>query len=222
MLHDPVKEITLRSLYRSRGSGRIAAMTHSDQSPAQWIEIDATAIRHNLTLLRSNLSPDSKLAAVVKANAYGHGLDCVGPLAAELCDWLAVHSAEEARQIRRLGIRLPVLIMGFLPPAEIHGLDSDMHILTSTEETLQWLGEYRQRSGAALPVHLKVETGTHRQGVPVSKLPAMCRCAAARGLEVVGVATHFANIEDTLDHSFALEQLDRFRQSILSIHQSNI
>lgn len=188
-------------------------MKSSEHSPAQWIEIDATAIRHNLRLLRSKLNPGCILAAVVKSNAYGHGLDCVVPVATELCDWLAVHSAEEARQIRRLGNRLPILIMGFLPPAEIHDLDPDTHVLVSTAETLDWLGAYRQSSGIALPVHLKVETGTHRQGVSAAKLPAMCHHAAGQGLDVVGVATHFANIEDTLDHSFALQQLDSFRQS---------
>ena len=94
-------------------------MMSNRPSQAQWIEIDGAAIRQNLALLRSNLHPDTAMAAVVKSNAYGHGLACVGPVAAEHCEWLAVHRAEEARQIRHLGIRLPIMIMGFVPPSEI-------------------------------------------------------------------------------------------------------
>lgn len=191
-----------------------AMMKHDDGRAAQWIEIDAAAIRHNLDLLRTTISPGTKLAGVVKANAYGHGLDCVAPIAADICDWLAVHSAEEARQIRRLGIGLPVLVMGFLPPYELAELDSDIHILVSTEETLRWLGAYRRRTGVALPVHFKIETGTHRQGAAAGHIPDLCRAAADEGLEVVGVATHFANIEDTLDHTYALQQLKLFSQSV--------
>jgi alanine racemase len=66
----------------------------------------------------------------------------------------------------------------------------------------------------SLPVHLKVDTGTHRQGVSVGELPTVCRVAAREGLEVVGVATHFANIEDTLDHGFAGTQRDLFERAL--------
>jgi alanine racemase len=185
-----------------------------DGQRAQWIEVDAAALRHNLELLRATINPSTKLAGVVKANAYGHGLNVVAPVVAGICDWLAVHSAEEARQIRRLGIDLPVLIMGFLPPFELTDLDNDIHVLVSTEETLHWLGDFRRRAGTALPVHLKVETGTHRQGAPVGHISDLCKVAAREGLEVVGVATHFANIEDTLDHTYALQQLKVFRESV--------
>jgi len=177
------------------------------------MEVDAAALRQNLQVLRSVVTPGAGMAAVVKANAYGHGLDQVAPLAAKEAEWLAVHSAAEARRIRELGLKLPVLVMGFVSPGELFDLDQDVHLLVSTPESLGWLGEYRRRSGVALPVHLKVETGTHRQGVDVDSLPVLCRAAAAEGLEVVGLATHFANIEDTLEHDFARSQLDRFHRA---------
>ena len=181
---------------------------------SHWIEVDTGALRHNLTLFRRTVGAGTQLAAVVKANAYGHGLEQVAPVAAEEADWLAVHAAGEARALRGMGIQAPILVMGFVPPWELEGLDRDIHLLVSSVEALAWVGEHRRRTGASLPVHLKVDTGTHRQGVPVGELPAVCRVAAREGLEVVGVATHFANIEDTLDHGFAGSQRDLFDRAL--------
>jgi len=189
-------------------------MAKDELRRSQWIEVSARALRHNLGLFRRILKADTILAAVVKANAYGHGLRQVAPLALRTADWLAVHSAEEAREIRRLGLNAPVLIMGFVPPAELYDLDSEIHVFVSTEEVLTWLGDYRRKSGISLPVHLKVNTGTHRQGFAIERLSAMCRSAARQGLSVVGLATHFANIEDTLEHQFANQQLDDFRCAV--------
>ncbi len=176
----------------------------------QKIEVEAGALRHNLQLFRAVLPAGTRLAGVVKANAYGHGLEQVAPVAAAECDWLAVHAAAEARRIRAVGVGVPILVMGFVPPSELAGLDRDVHLMISTPESIEWAGEYAGRSGVRLPLHLKVETGTHRQGVPPSQLPSLCRVAARAGLDVVGVATHFANIEDTLEHDFARRQMEAF------------
>ena len=185
-------------------------MRAEDRCPAQWIEVEAAALSHNLELFRERLSSGTDLLAVVKANAYGHGLAQIAPHAAAVADWLGVHSASEARQLRELGIGGPVLVMGLVPPADLHDLDSDTHLLASSADALEWIGEYRTRTGVSLPVHLKADVGTKRQGVDASQIPALCRQAARLGVEIVGVATHFANIEDTIEHDFARLQLDRF------------
>jgi alanine racemase len=189
-------------------------MVEGDHRSAQWIEVSASALRHNLAELRGIIGSECTFAAVVKANAYGHGLAEVAPLAQNSADWLAVHSAGEAREIRRFGLSLPVLIMGFVPPVELHDLDAEMHILVSTIDGLTWLGNYRRRTGISLPVHLKIDTGTHRQGISVDRIPEMCRVASREGIDVVGVATHFANIEDTLEHQFARRQLADFHRAV--------
>jgi len=154
------------------------------------------------------------IAAVVKANAYGHGLDEVVRAVGGTVDWMAVHTAAEARAVRSAGFAGPVLVMGFVPEWELFDLDLDVHVLVSTVEVLDALAAYRDREGVALPVHLKIETGTHRQGVKPERVPDLVRAAAARRLDVVGIATHFANIEDTLNHEFALSQLERFREAV--------
>jgi alanine racemase len=180
----------------------------------QWIELDRAALVHNLQHIRSTLSPGTRLMGVVKANAYGHGVAELGPVAAEHVDWLGVHSAEEARRLRHLGIELPILVMGFVPPADLHDLDQSTHLVVSSATALDWVADYRDRSGVALPVHLKVDTGTKRQGVAPEEVDGIVAAAAARRLDVVGLASHFANIEDTLEHEFARRQLDRFREVV--------
>lgn len=181
---------------------------------AQWIDISATALEHNLRLFRRLLAPNTLFAAVVKANAYGHGLAQIAPLAVKTADWLAVHSADEARQIREMGIKVPILVMGYVPERDLHDLDMDMHVCVSTVEVLRRLGDYRRKSGICLPVHLKVDTGTKRQGFAADEVARACSVAGSEGLEVVGVATHFANIEDTLNHEFARHQLNLFHEVV--------
>jgi alanine racemase len=189
-------------------------VTTTESLAVQRIEIAAAALDHNLRELRALLSPKVDLLAVVKANAYGHGLDLVAPRASLRADWLGVHGAEEARQLRRLGITKPLLVMGFVPPGELAGLDADTHLVVSSAEALEWVGEHRRRSGLSLPVHLKVDIGTKRQGVAVDRIPELCRLAAKQRLDLVGVAGHFANIEDTIEHEFARLQLARFHQAL--------
>lgn len=151
---------------------------------------------------------------VVKSNAYGHGLDEVVEAVVDDLDWFGVHSATEARRLRGLGVKKPILVMGFVPPSELHDLDGEIHLLVASTSALEWIGDYRSSSGISLPVHLKVDTGTKRQGVPVHAVDGFIRAAADKKLDVVGLATHFANIEDTLEHEFALKQLDRFHEAV--------
>jgi alanine racemase len=185
-------------------------MEFGDSRTAQWIEIDGNALIQNLELFRKTVGEETSLLAVVKANAYGHGLSEVAPRAAEIVDWLGVHSAEEARQIRRLGLKIPVLIMGFVPPSELHDLDPDHHMMISSRQSLEWIETYRQQTGIRLPVHIKVDIGTKRQGIPLDEVPELIAIASGRTVDVVGVASHFANIEDTIEHEFARVQQQRF------------
>jgi alanine racemase len=189
-------------------------MDSSDSRPVQWLEVEAAALRHNLTLFRGLLGAPTELLAVVKANAYGHGLAEVAPLAMEEADWLGVHGAEEARNLRRLGIRGRILVMGFVPPSQLHDLDRDVHLLVSSREALGWISAYRDRSSVSLPVHLKIDIGTKRQGFSIDELPEAIAAAGRSRLEVVGFAGHYANIEDTIEHEFARRQMSIFQRAI--------
>jgi alanine racemase len=189
-------------------------MDMAGNRPVQWMEVNGDAIDHNLDLFRSIICSESSLVAVVKANAYGHGLAEVATRAAKRAQWLGVHSATEARQLRRLGLKLPILVMGCVPPAELRELDADVHLVVSSEESLDWTADYRERTGISLGTHIKVDIGTKRQGVSVEGIPELVTKAAKRGVEVVGIAGHFANIEDTIEHDFARLQLQRFHRAL--------
>jgi len=189
-------------------------MEFDDPRAGQWIEIDGNSLTHNLELFRKTIGKDASLLAVVKANAYGHGLLEIVPKAAEVAEWFGVHTAEEARQIRRLGSNVPILIMGFVPPSELYDLDCNHHLVVSSSQSLEWIASYRQRTGVRLPIHIKVDTGAKRQGVSVDALPKLFDSASQQSIDVVGVASHFANIEDTIEHEFARVQLQRFREAL--------
>lgn len=188
------------------------------EDPASWIEVSRRALSHNLSLFRRLVS-SAKVLAVVKANAYGHGLELVARhCAAEGVAMLGVHSADEIRTLRRLELGLPLLAMGYLSPGQVEAVvDEQVHVLLSARQVLEALAAQARRLGRPLPVHIKVDTGTGRQGVPPEEAAELARAAQAQGLAVVGVATHFANIEDTTDHSYAQLQLRRFRQAVAAV-----
>jgi len=189
-------------------------MSELQPTTSHWIELDGVALVHNVGFFRSILSSDTLLLGVVKANAYGHGLAEIVSLTSDHLDWYGVHSAAEARSLRRIGVKHPVLIMGFVPAGELRDLDGDIHLLVSSIPALEAIAEYRDRSGVTLPIHLKIDTGAKRQGIPVSAIDGMILTAGKYRLEVVGLATHFANIEDTLEHEFARSQLGIFNKAV--------
>jgi alanine racemase len=84
-----------------------------------WIEIDTSAARHNIDAFRGLLPAGTALMVVVKANAYGHGLEVYAPIVAERADWLGVNALDEALAIRALGIQKPVAILGYTDPGQL-------------------------------------------------------------------------------------------------------
>lgn len=184
-----------------------------------WIEVSRPALCHNLALFRSLVGGSTRMLAVVKANAYGHGIELVSRTCQEVgVDMLGVHSADEAAAVRQAGVRSPVLIMGFITGEQVAAVvDPSVEVLVSTVEVLDAMAGRSRALGIPLRVHVKVDTGTNRQGVLPSEAPLLARAAIERGLRVSGVATHFANIEDTTDHSFAYRQLARFCEAVEAI-----
>lgn len=193
------------------------------ETSLSWIEIDAEAFRHNLSVFRRRLPSGSRLLLVVKANAYGHGLAPITQLASrEAVDQLGVHSIEEAATVRAEGWRGPVLLMGPLHHLRVDALlDLQLEPTITELHVLDHLESAAVRRGITVPCHLKLETGTHRQGVMEEDVPSFLdRFRTARAVRLHGLSTHFANIEDTTDHRYAEEQLSRFRSLVASIESS--
>jgi alanine racemase len=182
--------------------------------PAAWlrIEVDREALRGNMALFRERVRRPARLLAVVKANGYGHGiLIAARAFLAGGADMLGVHSVSEARTLRKGGMTAPVLVLGPADREEVQAAAG----LGDVELTVGSLAGCRAvtgaaREGAGCRVHLKVETGVYRQGLLEDELDAALAELDAAGVRVVGLSSHFADIEDTTDHSFAQRQQERF------------
>ncbi|NJL29722.1 MAG: alanine racemase [Thermoanaerobaculia bacterium] len=180
-----------------------------------WVELSAAAYAANLRFFASASGRVSELAAVVKANAYGHGWREIAQLAVRAgADSFCVHSLEEALELRAAGFAHDVLIMGHVPLARLEtAVTAGFRLVLYNRESLERLGEITEREGSTARVHLKLETGTYRQGVDERELGGfLAALTARRGVRLEGVYTHFANIEDTTSHEFAIEQRQRFER----------
>jgi len=179
-----------------------------------WVEVDAGAIRRNIQQFRRRLNGAS-LGAVVKSNAYGHGILEVASLAREAdVRWLCVNNLEEAETLRGAGHAARILVMGHIPLDRLDGVvELDLRPVVTNLETIERLAALTRGRGKRVAVHLKVETGTHRQGISPEEVPAFVSSINdAPGLVLEGLTTHFANIEDTTDHRYARTQIERFTQ----------
>jgi alanine racemase len=178
-----------------------------------WVEVDLPALRHNLGVFRSLLAPGARLLLVVKANAYGHGLTLVAGRAEECgADALGVHSLEEAASARAAGWRGMLLVLGYVPRVLLaEGADLEIDFTVYDPAVVSELDRIGRARGRPVPCHLKLETGTHRQGIAEEDLEAFLNLfGESPGVRLRGISTHFANIEDTTDHGYARSQLERF------------
>ncbi|MEK7545243.1 MAG: alanine racemase [Patescibacteria group bacterium] len=190
---------------------------------ATWLEISKSAFEKNLAMYR-HLIGDRLLCSVVKANAYGHGLSVCAPFLESLTSWFGVTSVAEAAILRDLGIQKPLYILG---PVLTHELPDavryDCRIVLSDLETAKRLSEIALKMGKKVSVHMKVETGNHRQGVMPEHVLSFARGIMSEpGLVLEGITTHFSNIEDALDHSYADTQISLFKKIILELESNNI
>jgi alanine racemase len=179
-----------------------------------WVEIDGKAFEHNLQEMRKGSAPGTATCAVVKSNAYGHGVGLVAPLLTS-AEWLGVNSLEEGLELRSLGVTRRILLLGHVPLAELEAaLAADLALTVYNRETIEKLNTIRSVPREAR-VHVKVDTGTSRQGVLPEDLPDFTRLVkGARNVVLEGLSTHFANIEDTLNHDYAKLQIQRFESAL--------
>jgi alanine racemase len=176
-----------------------------------WAEIDLAALERNLRLIRASLPPQIRYVAVVKADAYGHGLQQIaGRLMHAGADLFAVANLTEAAQLRELGPGWPILLLSpLLPDEDRFVAEYDVAVTVSTENEVNRLDGAAQAAGRPISVHLKIDTGMGRLGVWHEEAPAlMRRIRESEHVRLAGVFTHFASPDD--DASFTEEQRRRF------------
>ena len=172
-----------------------------------WAEIDLDALAHNVAALKRQAG-SAALAAVVKANAYGHGALAVSRAALEAgADRLAVICVDEGEQLRRGGIQAPILVMGHSEVGEARRI-VELRLTPTVNSQRLGLALARQAEAAGIvqPVHLKVDTGLNRYGLPPQQIvPLAESLRQISSLEIEGIYTHFASADEG-DKSFTLEQ----------------
>jgi alanine racemase len=169
-----------------------------------WLEIDLAAFAGNLRQLKTDLGGNSQICAVLKADAYGHGLALVMPAIIEQrIPCVAVASNEELRIVREGGYTGRLMRVRMATPGEIEAaLPYDAEELIGNEELARMAGQAAERRGRHLKIHLALNSGgMSRNGIDMS-LPEGCAqvraIAAQPGLRIVGIMTHFP-IEDEVD-----------------------
>lgn len=187
-----------------------------------WIEISRKNLLSNLLIFKKIVGK-GKVACVVKANAYGHGLKEVASVLQKKVDFFAVDSCQEARKLKEVVWIKPILILGYVSKWEIKEVVMEgFSFVVYNFETLKGINSLSLKKKAK--IHLKIETGLNRQGLEISKLPKILLFIKKNKerFEVEGVSTHFANIEDTLDPSFAKIQLLNFKKALKIIKKANL
>jgi alanine racemase len=198
---------------------RTVGMQQQTQKLNTWIEISESAYAANLKFFRKLIEDKVELSVVVKSNAYGHGWKQVAGLAVKHgADSFSVHSLDEALQLREAGFSQDILIMGHIPITRVEeAVKWNFRMVLYNRETFEKLYEI----GKTARVHLKVETGTYRQGVDEEELNwFLKKLKETSFLQLDGVYTHFANIEDTTDHSYAQSQLRRFNKMASQVKEA--
>lgn len=189
-----------------------------------WAEVDLTAIAHNVRSLKALLKPPVQLLAVVKANAYGHGAVAVARTALQNgAEWLGVARVAEGTELREAQIGAPILVLGPMAPAEAaEAVRARLSVALTSLALARALSAQSEAQGIVTPVHLKIDTGMSRFGVPVDEAAATARTLQAMpALRLEGVFTHFAGADER-EQSFTREQARRFQSALAALEQAGI
>lgn len=177
------------------------------------LEIDLDAIAFNLRGVRARVGPGVKMLTAVKANGYGHGMVEAAQVAVEVgTDMLGVAIVEEGVTLREAGLTVPILVLGSALPEQAAAIVR--HRLTQTVCTVELAEALAGRAaaeGQTARVHVKVDTGMGRLGLPMNDVvPFLRRLAGWQSLIVEGIFTHFPTADDA-DKRLTIEQTHRFR-----------
>lgn len=184
---------------------------------SNWIEISRSAYRKNLEFFKNRVMPGTDISVVIKANAYGHGMLEIASLADECgIRIFCVHSINEALALRKQGFTQRIVVLG--PTIKCFAeaaVKNDIEVVCYNIENLELYEELAKKANKIFNIHLKIETGTNRQGISGSALLAFLDVLKkCEHVKLRAAYSHFANIEDTTDHSYAKMQIERFKNEV--------
>ena len=185
-----------------------------------YLEVNLTQLKKNLEAIRTQVAP-VKVMPMVKANAYGHGVDGVVPFIEPYVDYIGVALVEEGIHLRELGIRKPILVAGATLAEQVPLFaEFDLTLTGSSIELLDAAEEVSRATGSRIKAHLKIDTGMERVGVREYEAESfILKTAAYRHIVIEGIYTHLANSE-LADRTYSSLQLERF-QTVLHVYEKH-
>lgn len=187
--------------------------------PAVWVEVDTSAIRHNFEQIQKYVGSNTTVMPVLKTNAYGHGLEIVAKALRDQASYFGVSTLEEGIRLRQAGISAPVLV--FHPAGAWNAFDIVANELTATvdsEDGAEALVQAGRALGVIPKVHLKIDTGMSRFGVPRGDTGHLQSLFVRDDLAWDGVYTHLATASDG-NTIRAAAQLASFRLALSTLSQ---
>ncbi len=192
-----------------------------DNTQRAWVEIDLDCIAHNVREIKKYLNPGVRLMGVVKADAYGHGVrETARTILENGADSLAVAFIDEAIELRRYDVSVPIMILGNSPTASIEDLIKyDVTPAVFTEEFAQELSKVAVTAERTAKIHIKVDTGMHRigflYGADVSErkktIEKIVRISKLPNIEIEGIFSHLSSSDDE-DQTYTYEQFEHFKE----------
>jgi alanine racemase len=190
---------------------------------ATCAEIDLQAFRHNFQNLRNHISPQTRIMAVVKADAYGHGALPCARVAIECgANYLGAGVIEEGIEFRQSGLDSPILILGSIFPDEAEDLvHHDLATIVCTLPLAKALAKEAEKQNKTASVHIKVDTGMNRLGVLPKNLPELLnQIRNLPNLKIEGISTHFSSADDEV-LSITQAQLKKFQAALACLKQDD-
>jgi len=180
------------------------------------LEINLDHVAENIKTIRNIISGRAKIMAVVKANAYGHGMIEVSRVCEEAgIDFLGITEVKEGILLRAAGIRIPILVMGFTEKKDIeNAIKENISLTVSNVYQAKLIFEEAKRIGGRAKVHLKVDTGMRRYGpIEINALDFLKEIKKIPKIDIEGLYSHLADAENR-DKSYTFKQLGTFQEII--------
>lgn len=201
---------TSRSIFQR--SALQAAMEQANLRGA-WLGVDLVALAENVRAIRATLASGTRLMAVVKADAYGHGAGAVAEAALQNgATSLGVATVEEGVRLRRSGHEAPILILGIIPDAAYsQAIEHGLQLTVSSGRQIQVIERIARGLGKRAELHLKVNTGMTRVGCELHEAGGLAQYILhASDIHLAGLCSHLAT-SDAPDESDALSQIEKFQ-----------
>jgi Alr-MurF fusion protein len=188
------------------------------QSHDTTLKINLGALTHNYNYFKSMIPKQTRIMAMVKASSYGSGsFEIAGTLQFHQVDYLAVAYADEGVELRKAGIKTPVMVMsperGAFGLMIEHQLEPELYSFPILHDFIQYLEKNYPALAHPVPVHIEVDTGMHRLGFDPTEIEHLLHLLQrTKAIEVRSVFSHLATADDLMDHSFARSQIACFEQ----------